>query len=167
MSPLQLRILDAARELLAVSGIEPTYRELAKYVGCSLSKAHDAVEALVGSGHLAKAAGPRGIRLVDRADLRAVPSDELRGELARRGETMGALTRRDDSFTGRGRPCAAECCGELVGRGRLFCRRHWFMLPTELRDTILRTFARRDQVGFERALTRARDLIDTGVERRA
>jgi hypothetical protein len=168
MTPLQLKILDQVREWIAVGGIEPTYQEIADGVGCARSQAFRSVAALVEAGHLTKRPGSRGVRLADRADLRAVPSDELRGELARRGETLEALSRhRDESATGRGRPCALESCAVLVGRGQLFCRQHWFALPAELQGAVKRTWAARDERAFGQALLHARDWLERNGRRRA
>lgn len=166
MTPRQIKILDAVREMLAVGGYSPTYRELAAVMDCAVSKAFEAADALVRSGHLAREPGSRGLRLAGRVDLRAVPSDELRGEIARRGETLGALSVRDKTFYGRGRPCAADSCGAEVNLGQLFCRIHWFALSRELQDGIKHAFARRDVDRYQALVSEARDLIDSGAWRR-
>lgn len=45
------------------------------------------------------------------------------------------------------------------------CLAHWRALSDELRTRVLRTNRERDQRGFERAVTEARDLIDNGNRR--
>ena len=36
--------------------------------------------------------------------------------------------------------CAAEGCGTVISRGKLFCQSHYFSLPKPLRDELWRTW---------------------------
>jgi SOS-response transcriptional repressor LexA len=85
MSPLRLEVLDFVREELAATGCAPSYRAIQRRFGMgSPSNAHAAVSRLVEAGLLVRSPGrDRGLRLPG-ADLRAVPSESLRAELARR-----------------------------------------------------------------------------------
>jgi hypothetical protein len=169
MSPHQVQTLDFVRERIAGAGYCPTYREIAAEVGTTPSYAHRLVAELVDAGKLRRRPGARrGLELADRADLRGVPSDALRDELARRGETLGALSREPRAY-GRNPGCAADTCGAAVERGHLFCRTHWFALDRDLRDGLLtahsrarRTRSPADASAYQALLTQARDAIDGG-----
>jgi SOS-response transcriptional repressor LexA len=85
MSRLRLAVLDFVREEIAATGCAPSYREIQRRFGRrSPSSAHAAVSSLVEDGLLIRVPGrDRGLRLPG-ADLRAVPTESLRAELARR-----------------------------------------------------------------------------------
>lgn len=161
MTPQQARALDFIRDYRALRGISPTYQEIAEAVGL-IGKAggHRLVAALVEQGRVRliphKA---RGIELVDAVDLIAVPTDALRAELARRGVTMDALmTPRviGPSATPR---CAHNHCAEMVERGQMFCRAHWYALSHDRQRAITEAFGRRDPAAFEAAVRAARDAL--------
>lgn len=163
MTPDQRQLLDVARELIAVAEVSPTVPQMARYVDRPVRSARRDVEALIAGGHLRRGEGrPFGLRLPPLPDLSHVPDGALAGELARRGKTLASLEPRAPSAVGYQRTCAADSCGVAVRRGHLMCREHWFALSPELRTRILRTNAARDRGGFERAVTQARDLIDSG-----
>ncbi|HEX8485734.1 hypothetical protein [Sphingomonas sp.] len=167
MTPRQLEVLDFVREVIAVAQIVPSMRDIASRFGMGLSQAHATLTALVDAGLLER--GPektRFLRVPGLPDLRAVPTDGLAAELARRGTTLASLDPRAPAALGRQRTCAADTCGVAVQSGHLMCRSHWHALSLELRERILKSNARRDRPVFERAVTEARDLIDSGAWRR-
>lgn len=167
MTPSQLKVLDHVREMIAVAGFSPTIREIGVRFDLSVSNAHRIVEALVQGRHLTRSADKvRNLRVVDIADLRAVPTDVIAAELARRGVTLASLNPDAPRAVGHQPTCAANGCRAAVDRGHLMCRRHWFALPPELRTRILQSNSRRDQSAFERAVTDARDLIENENRRK-
>lgn len=166
MTPLHARVLDNVREAIAVGGLTPTIADVAKLTDTPYGTALYAVRALVEAGLLAKEKSGRGLRLADAPDLRGVSTDELAGELARRGVTLASLDRTAPRALGRVVTCAADSCAVAVERGHLMCRQHWFALPPTLRERITRSNARRDRDAFARAVTEARDLIDSGKWRK-
>ena len=85
MTNHQLQLLDFIREFIAKHGVSPTYREMKSGLGCrSLGIVHGMVNRLVDAGCLVRRPGrPRNLALPG-ADLRFVPTDQLRAELARR-----------------------------------------------------------------------------------
>lgn len=167
MTPNELQALDLIRERLAVAGFAPTYRELATEIGVTLSAAHRCVDALVGLGAVKRTpAKSRGLMIADLPDMRPVPTDVLRAELARRGVSFAALNPVAPRAMAHEVTCAADTCGTVVRRGHLMCLTHWRVLPIALRDRILRSNADRDQRAFEAAVTKARDLIDNENRRK-
>ncbi|WP_242095467.1 helix-turn-helix domain-containing protein [Sphingomonas sp. CROZ-RG-20F-R02-07] len=167
MTPLEIKVLDYAREFMAQAELSPPVRELADAVGASVSSTHRAINGLVRRGLLSRE--PRvaqGLRLANLPELRGVPTDVLAGELARRGKTLASLNMREPMAVSGQRTCAADTCGHAVQRGHLMCRTHWIGLPMSLRDRIMRSNGARDVRAFERAVTEARDLIDSGEWRR-
>jgi hypothetical protein len=161
VSPNELQALDLIRERLSVAGYAPTYRELAAEIGVTLSGAHRCVAALVEAGAVKRTPSKtRGLAVVDLPDMRTVPTDVLRAELARRGVSFAALNPAAPRAIGHEVTCAADTCGTVVQRGHLMCLTHWRVLPHELRNRILRSNAARDQHAFGLAVTEARDLID-------
>lgn len=161
MRRLDVRVLDAVREQLDALGYPPTIAKLADRLGEAPSSVQKALVRLEREGLIARDhKRHRSLRLVGQPDLRAVPTEALEVELGRRGVTFRALSRIEPLRPERGAPCAATCCDQLVGRGHLFCRTHWFAVPAEVRNAILQAFGRRDQVAYEMAITRARDIID-------
>jgi hypothetical protein len=73
------------------------------------------VQALIGERKLVAPRTAASI-LPDRIDLTGIPTEQLRGELARRGVTLDALDGRRCSWN-EGRACAANHCYDRVGRG--------------------------------------------------
>lgn len=167
MTPQHDAMLVFLRDFMGIGHRSPTVRELARSQDLAVSTTHRLISDLVAAGHLERVPGTRGLRLPATADLRSVPSEALSAELARRGLTLAALEPRAPIATGYQRTCAADTCGTAVQRGHLMCRQHWFALSASLRQRILQTNARRDRAGFERAVTQARDFIDSGNWRRA
>lgn len=161
MTPLQLAILDDVREMYAQGGLSPTVRSVAKQHKLSVSGAHRVLSWLVDRGYLERVAGAQqGLRPVGAPDLRGVPTDTLHAELARRGVTLAALNPRTPKAYGqRAAHCAAENCGAGVQRGHLMCREHWFRVPGDLRDAIMRSFGARDARGYQDAVAEARDVL--------
>lgn len=166
MTPRELELLDYLRDFMA-QGLSPTITMIAAQMNVSRSRAQQLVDQLIAKGSLVRADGHhRGLRLADVPDLRPIATEVLAAELARRGVTMASLNPRAPMAVGHQRTCAADTCGAAVQRGHLMCRPHWGALPTTLRERILRSNAARDRQAFERAVTEARDLIDSGQWRR-
>lgn len=94
LTPRQLKALDLIRDRISVTGMAPSYREIAEH--CRFSSpghAHAAVDALIDAGLVRKVAGrKRGLALVDQPALAAVPTHTLRDELARREAAEMELT---------------------------------------------------------------------------
>ncbi len=167
MTRAELQLLDWLREFMAVSGQSPSIRLIAERRGVAVSSAHRLIDGLVRQGALTREPGrANGLRLVDTPDLRPVPSDVLAAELARRGVTLASLNPAAPRAVGHQRTCAADCCAVAVQPGHLMCRQHWLALPAVLQQRILRSNARGDRTAFERAVTEARDLIDSGEWRK-
>lgn len=167
MTPTQLRVLDFVRDHIDRLGFSPTIREIVAGLNGNISSVHQAVDLLVRDCYLARSVNAhRGIRLVDMPNLRAVSSDALSAELARRGVTMASLMPGEPRAFGKAVSCAADTCGAEVKPGMLMCRTHWFALSRDLQDRIRRTFACRDVAGYQAAVAEARDLIDSGAWRR-
>lgn len=162
MTPLHNRVLDNVREAIAVGGLSPTVADVARLTETPYGTANYAVKSLIAAGLLAKEAKGRGLRLAESPELRGVATADLAAELARRGVTLASLDRAAPRAFGRTVTCAADSCGVAVERGHLMCRRHWFALPPTLRERITRSNARSDRDAFQRAVTEARDLIDSG-----
>lgn len=169
MTPQQIETLDFVRDRISETGFAPTYQEISDHFRlASKSGAYQKVEALIAAGYLRRDAGRRrGLVLVDMPDLRAVGTSALLAELARRGETIDALPTRREIAYGTQRSCAADTCGAAVQPGHLMCRDHWFALPYELREALLRTHRRARQTGsredardYQALVTEARDLAD-------
>ena len=162
MTPDQVKTLDFVRDRIERAGFAPTQCEIAEAIGTSRPTAMQHVHQLAQLGLLRRQPHRhRGLDLADRPDLRAVGTDALRAELARRGKTMDALSDRTPRSWG-GRPCAADCCEDRVGRGHLFCRDHWFAIPEDLRGAILNAFGAKDERGYGDAVAEARDFLQTG-----
>lgn len=161
MTPRQAQVLGYIRDYRALRGISPTYREISESCGLySQSHSHRIVMDLVDLGHLRIAKHhQRAIELVDDVELMAVSTDQLRAELARRGVTMDALmTPRVIGHSATPR-CAHDACPEMVERGQLFCRTHWYALSPAQQRAITEAFGRRDSVAFEAAVREARDAL--------
>ena len=167
MTQRELALLDWLREFMAVSGQSPTIRQIAARMEIGVSAAHRLIDCLVRQGALVREANRKsGLRIADLPDLRPVPSDVLAAELARRGVSLASLNPAAPRAVGHHRPCAADSCAAAVERGHLMCRQHWLALPVALRNRIVRSNACGDQPTFERAVTDARTLIDSGEWRK-
>lgn len=159
MTPVQLKAYDFIREMIA-AGCPPSYEEIATAIGCrSKGNVGRIVERLIQQGKLVRTASHvRGLALPDMVDLKDAPTDALRAELARRGETLDALARprplRGDAT------CAANRCGEQIHRGMLFCRRHWFLLSLSLQHDLKAKWAARELPAFQADLDSAREYLD-------
>ncbi len=127
MTPNQQEALDFIRERIDVAQLSPTLEEIANRVRVSRAGAWKIVGALEEQGYLRRRTGKRrGIELAGRVDLRAVGTNAILAELARRGVTTGALTRPERRAFRRGDvTCAADCCDIVVKRGHAFCLGHW------------------------------------------
>lgn len=141
MTPRQLQVLDYVRDMITRGGLAPTYQEIADQLGIVKSKAHEHVQALVRAGKLSTPPNRmRGIELVDNVDLRAVDTERLRAELARRGETLDALERPQRRVFHRdGVSCAASCCDVEVPPGHPFCYDHWRRISPATQARLIET----------------------------
>lgn len=162
MTPFQLRALDFVRDRITELGFSPTVTEIARHLGVSYASAHQAISALVRGGSLEREPHKqRGLRMPGTIDLRQAATTDLRLELARRGVTLESLAPAPRLAFDRKTTCASYFCGELVPRGHLFCKRHWFTLPRGLRDSLVKAcIVDRDEIAFEQAMTRAHDVIE-------
>lgn len=160
MTPVALRALDFVRDRISRFGFAPLQQEIADALGVSVPRANHVISDLVEAGHLTRVPGQRrGLALPGTPDLRSVGTEQLRGELARRGLTFDALA-IPEPLAYQGRPCAATCCGIEVERGKLMCRRHWHQLPRPLRDNIVNAFYARDLDAYRAMVGEAIDLAD-------
>jgi hypothetical protein len=171
LSAREASVLRYVRETADVE-ISLSVRDVAQHEGIGISKAHKVLTSLIEAGFLShEPRKARSIRPAGHVDLRAVPAQRLRAELARRGETLDAM-RADPIATGHrarrgGGICAADTCGAVVPVGHLMCRQHWFALPFDLQNGLKRAHAeaRRSQskadiARYQELLTTARDLVD-------
>lgn len=161
MTPRQAQVLGYIRDYRALRGISPTYREIAEALELGgKATAFRVVQELHDMGRVKFAEHHhRAIELIDDVDLIAVSTDQLRAELARRGVTMDALmTPRVIGHSATPR-CAHDACPEMVERGQLFCRTHWYALSPAQQRAITEAFGRRDLVAFEAAVRAARDAL--------
>ncbi|WP_066723470.1 hypothetical protein [Sphingomonas pituitosa] len=94
MTARQLQVLTLIRERLSQTGLAPTYREISAQCGfSSAGHAHQAVDFLIDAGLVRKVPGRRrGLTLVDQPTLAAVPTEDLRHELARREAAETEIT---------------------------------------------------------------------------
>lgn len=158
MTPLQLRVLDYVRHWLTNLGECPSVRRVAEELNMGVSDAHRAIVALVDMGALRRtAAKRRNLMLADRPDLRLVGSDVLHAELARRGETLEALSYGQRLAFGRVRTCAVDLCTLAVDPGHLMCRGHWWSLTPEMQAAIKHAHAEQDLPSYRRLVAEARD----------
>jgi repressor LexA len=166
VTPRQLEVLDYVRDMITRAGFAPTYQEIADQLGIVKSKAHEHVQALVRAGKLRSPANRmRGIELVDTVDLRAVDTERLRAELARRGESLDALDRPQRRVFARGAvACATSCCDVEVPPGHLFCLRHWRRISPVTQSALLHahrvateTRSAEDVSRYQEAFTKAKD----------
>lgn len=171
LSAREASVLRYVRET-ADAEINLSVRDVADHEGIGISKAHKVLSSLIAAGFLShEPRKPRSIRPAGHVDLRAVPAQRLRAELARRGETLDAM-RAGPIATGRrarqdGGICAADTCGAVVPFGHLMCRQHWFALPANLQAGLKRAHAearrtrsKSDIARYQEVLTAARDLVD-------
>lgn len=165
MTPVQARVLDAFRAHVEQFGTEPTSRHLAATLGySSQGSIHRTLEILVDLKHLERET-PRGRRARFRLaapDLRMVPLDALKAELARRGVTLGALDRPETrTMSSKVAHCAADGCQIDVEEGHLMCRKHWWSLPQWLQRGLFQAHNHRDVAKFSELLVKARDIAAT------
>lgn len=152
------QILDAFRTHVETFGGAPTCRELGESVGMSAPGAWNHLQALIREGTLMRLANGK-VMLPGRVDLSPIPTERLRGELARRGVTMDALDAPAIPMRSKGRYCAADGCGERVTPGKLMCRRHWFQLPRDMRAAILSAWSARRAEPYQEAVEAARNYL--------
>lgn len=153
----RLEVFDFIRSRLDTIGVQPTNREVGEAIGMSAPGVWKHVQALIGGGQLIDL-GKGRIDLPGRTELVVVPTDQLRGELARRGVTLDALE-RPKVLMDKGRACAANHCLERVGRGMLMCRRHWFRLPPNYRSSIMSAWSARQSGPYGEAVEAARNFL--------
>jgi hypothetical protein len=169
MTPVQSKMLDWVRDYIGRRGFAPSCDEIREGLGYgSKATVWRVLTALEELGHIRRVKNrTRSIELVGGVDLRTVPIEAIRGELARRGLSLDALMTDEPRAFARGSvSCAADCCQLVVEPGNLFCRRHWFQLPRDLRDDIYKAHSRRDRARYQMLVTEARDLIDSGQYQR-
>jgi hypothetical protein len=160
VTPLQLQALDFIRDRITEAGYSPTGKEIADELKIGPGRVSDVLSALERYGKIRRQRGQtRNLQLVGEVDLKTVGTGALRAELARRGLTLGSLIDKPLP-PAQGAPCAYEHCGEQVGRGKLFCRVHWFAIPFPVRQRILRAFSAKDVEAYSEAIGRARGAID-------
>lgn len=153
----RLKVLDAFRDHVETIGVAPTCAELGAKTAMSAVGAWKHVQTLIGEGKIVQ--HPDGsLDLPGRIDLSFVPTERLRGELARRGLTLDALE-EPKPLIHYGRSCAANHCRNPVRRGQLMCRQHWFQVPPAYRSDIMNAWAGRHTQAFQEALERARDHL--------
>lgn len=173
MTPVESRALDYVVDFHSRAGLSPTYDEIASHLGVrSRSHAHRIIEQLISQGLLCKLnSRPRGIAPVNAPNLRAATTEALQAELARRGVTLGALSRGDQAVIGRGsHSCAMEGCFVSVRPGHAFCLSHWRMISPATQSELLAAHgtarrARRDShaiARFQDAFTRCKLEIERG-----
>lgn len=161
MSPNQRKALAFVREQLDLTGVSPSYQEIARHLGISVPGAWKVTQALLGQGQLVKTrAVSRNLALPGEVDLSTVPTEQLRKELAHRGATLDGLARPKPRVL-RGAECAAPQCGAKVQRGHLMCRDHWFKVPQAVRSDLLHAFGRRDAEAYQRHFERAVQSLGT------
>lgn len=161
MTPAQARLLDAFRAHVETFGTAPTFRELADATGYKgPSGVKHRIDKLVEQGLLERTVGhARCYRLANGPDLRMVPLDALKAELARRGVAIGALDRVTTwTMSAKVAHCAADGCDVDVPRGHLMCSAHWSVLPRQLQTDLFRAHGRRDTAMFAELLAKARDI---------
>lgn len=151
------QVLAFYRDRIEATGNAPSGPEAAQEIGISNVAVWKHVQGLLHEGKLVRRKDG-SIDLPGRFDLSAVPSAQLRAELARRGVTMDALE-QPRLMMDEGRPCAANGCFTRVRRGHLMCWEHWTALPQRLRDDILRAFRARDTEAYQEAVEAARDHL--------
>lgn len=175
MSPAEAQLLAHYREWIMRAGFAPTQAEAARHFGVSVSCINDRIKKLERDGHIVRRHWQRGgVELAGVVSLVGVPSDALRAELARRGETLDALDGGERPrlggarrFGGGSGSCAAPGCQLEVQRGHLMCLSHWRALPETLRHSILATHRRARELRcpeatrrFGQLVAEARDLLD-------
>ncbi|PKP93163.1 MAG: hypothetical protein CVT77_06430 [Alphaproteobacteria bacterium HGW-Alphaproteobacteria-16] len=171
MTEHEIKALDFIRERIVRGGFSPSRREISRSIGISVPATQRIVESLDRQGKIrCIPAKHRGIELTETVDVRTVPSDVLRAELARRGITLEALNGGEKRWVGGAgtAKCAAPGCQMQADRGHLMCLTHWRALPRELQLEIIdahrearRTGCPDDAQRYGDAVQRARDLLDT------
>ena len=137
---------------------QPTCREIGDALGISAVAAWKHIQTLVGERKLIRLGGGMIALPDDDGSLSVVRTSDLKAELARRGETLSALDQPKMPMD-EGRPCAANFCQERVGRGKLFCREHWFRLPPKMRSAIMNAWGARHVQDYQEAVEAARDHL--------
>lgn len=163
MTAQQLKAYDFIREEIAACGVAPSYQDLAGYLGLrSKSGVVRIVDRLVADGKLVRApnVGARKLRLPNTPDLTTVSTEALQSELMRRGAALGAMSVRSVPMLGRvGAHCAADHCAVGLKPGMMYCRQHWFVLPTNIQEALKQAHGRGDGQAFSAAKIQADDVI--------
>lgn len=157
MSPREQQALDVLREHIE-AGLDLSMTALGRRLGVSRQRASAIVEDLRRDGLIERSPRrARAFRLPGQVNLRGVSSRMLLAELARRGETIDTLAGDTAlSLAPDAQHCAHDGCGVAIGRGKLFCRRHWFQLPLDVRERLLRAFADRDEADYAEVFSEAK-----------
>lgn len=159
MTPRQAQVFDFIRDRIERVGVSPKLEEIAEAFGFSRPRACVIVNALVEQRRLTrKHRGAQGLCLPGHINLSGATTDQLRGELARRGVTFQALNTAPLRYD-QGQPCAANRCANRVRRGHLMCREHWFRLPANYRSAIMNAWSARQPQAYGEAVEAARDLL--------
>lgn len=159
MTAAELAVLDLVRDRITVAGVCPTIEEIAHGTRVSTSEVHRSIDRLVAAGKLRKRPrARRGLELVDAPDLRLSPTAAIIAELKRR--RIEVAYRPSMAVGRRATTCAADTCGEPVKVGFLMCRRHWFMLPDNVRYGLKAAQAAGEIARFQQLLTTAVDIAD-------
>lgn len=162
MTPVQARVLDAFRTHVEQFGIAPTSRHLATTLGyASHTTVYKTLQILADLKQLERETplGRRARFRLAAPDLRMVPLDALKAELARRGVTLGALDRPETrTLSSKVAHCAADGCDVDVQRGHLMCWAHWSVLPRALQHGLFEAHGKRDTATFAELLVQAKDI---------
>ncbi len=164
VTPAQARVLDAFRAHVEQFGYEPSFSQLMAATGLkSKSPVKGHIDALVTQGVLVRTPGGKSAyRLAGAPDLRSVPLDAIKAELARRGIIIGALDRvQTRTMSSKVAHCAADGCDVDVQRGHLMCWAHWSVLPRALQHGLFEAHGKRDTATFAGLLAQARDIAAT------
>lgn len=62
-------------------------------------------------------------------------------------------------MAGRKHQCAAASCGKQVDLELLMCRRHWFMVPPDLRAKVWQGYRRGMDEAYDQAVTAAVEAV--------
>ena len=143
MTPNEIKALDYIRERITVAGYSPTLSEIGVHIGVSNAGAMKIANALVESRHIRRVPSKkRGIELLGVTDLRSTDTAALMAELQRRGVEPGAFVADRPRRQAYDVTCAVECCGEVVQRGHMFCREHYWAITEITRQRLFRTHKR-------------------------
>ena len=143
MTPNEIKALDYIRERITVAGYSPTLSEIGVHIGVSNAGAMKIANALVASSHIRRTPSKkRGIELMSVTDLRSTGTEAMMAELQRRGIVPGAFVADRPRRQAYDMTCAVECCGEVVQRGHMFCREHYWSITEITRRELFRTHKR-------------------------